>query len=92
MQQSLSEAESAVPQNSDFYYPISPQVAYIICDSHRFAPGKNVINESIASELNIKVASQAMVHIIGNSESAIQPFKKHIWRRNQNSPDGLVIF
>jgi hypothetical protein len=34
-------------------------------------------------ELNSKLASQAMVHIVGNSESAIRPFQSLIGRRAQ---------
>lgn len=36
----ISETEFAAPKHADFYYPISPRVAYIICDSERFMPGK----------------------------------------------------
>ena len=81
----VSETEFTMPQHSDLYYPISPRVAYIICDSQRFEPGKNVVDESIILELNIKMASQATVHIIGNTESAIQPFKKYIGQRKQKA-------
>jgi len=87
----VSEKEFAVPQHSDLLYPISPRIAYIICDSQRFTPGKNGVDESTASELNTKVASQAMVHIIGDTEGAIRPFKKYVGRRNQKAANGLVI-
>lgn len=83
----VSETKFALPEHSDFYYPISPRVAYIICDSQRFTPGKNVVDEITATELNIKVASQAKVHIIGDSESAIRPFQKHIGQRHQKYTD-----
>jgi hypothetical protein len=77
----ISETELNVPEYADFYYPISPRIAYIICDSKRFAPGKNYVDEATTNELNTKVASQAMVHIIGDTESAILSLKKHIGRR-----------
>jgi len=66
------------PEHSDFYYPISPRVAIIICESNRFQKGKNVITESTAQELNTKMAGFAMVNIIGDSEKAIRSLKKFV--------------
>lgn len=77
----ISETEFSAPEHADFYYPISPRIAYIICDSKRFLPGKNQVDEATVTEFNTKVAAQAMVHIIGNTESAILPFQKHIGSR-----------
>ncbi|MFZ3183398.1 MAG: DUF4238 domain-containing protein [Pseudomonas sp.] len=87
----VSETEFAAPTHADFYYPISPRVAYIICDSERFTPGKNEVDEATVAELNTKVAAQAMVHIIGDSENAIRPFQKYIGRRYQKASDGCVM-
>jgi hypothetical protein len=87
----VSETEFAAPEHADFYYPISPRVAYIICDSERFIPGKNEVDETTVVELNSKVAAQAMVHIIGDTENAIRPFKEYIGRRYQKAPDGRVM-
>ncbi|MFZ6727667.1 DUF4238 domain-containing protein, partial [Undibacterium sp. MH2W] len=87
----VSETELAVPKHADLYYPISPRVAYIICDSEQFRSGKNEVDEATVMELNSKVATQAMVHIIGNTMEAISPFKEYIGRRYQKTPDGLSI-
>ncbi|NWD69153.1 DUF4238 domain-containing protein [Pseudomonas gingeri] len=84
----VSETVFAAPKHADFFYPISPRIAYIICDSKRFSPGKNEVDEATVLELNSKVAAQAMVHIIGDTESAIRPFKAHIGRRLQKAPGG----
>lgn len=81
----VSETAFAAPEHADFYYPISPRVAYIICDSTRFAPGRNEVDEATVLELNSKVAAQAMVHIIGDTERAIRPFKTQIGRRYQKN-------
>lgn len=35
----ISETEFSAPEHADFYYPISPRIAYIICDSKRFLSG-----------------------------------------------------
>lgn len=84
----VSETEFGAPLKSDLFYPISPTVAYIICDSARFMPDKNEIDEAIAVEFNTKVAAQAMVHIIGDSKEAIQPFLKFIGRRHKKIKKG----
>lgn len=77
----VSETEFIAPEHADFYYQISPRVAYIICDSERFKSGKIEVDEATVAELNTKLAAQAMVHIIGDSENAIRPFQNHIGRR-----------
>lgn len=77
----VSERELSVPEYADFYYPISPRIAYIICDSERFTSGKHRVDKAIVNELNSKVAAQAMVHLIGNTDSVIRPLKKYIGRR-----------
>ncbi|PIF26087.1 uncharacterized protein DUF4238 [Acidovorax sp. 56] len=87
----VSETVFSVPEHADFYYPISPRVAYIICDSERFISGKNEVDETTVFELNSKVAAQAMVHIIGDTENAIRPFKNYIGRRYRKAPDGRVM-
>lgn len=81
----VSETAFIAPEHADLYYPISPRIAYIICNSERFTPGRNAIEETTVVELNSKLAAQAMVHIIGNSESAIRPFQSLIGRRAQKA-------
>lgn len=83
----VSKTQYVAPEHSDLYYPISPRVAYIICDSERFIPGKNKIDKTTVAELNSKLAAQAMVNIIGNTEDAIRPFKEHIGRSYHRASD-----
>jgi Protein of unknown function (DUF4238) len=87
----VSETEFSLPEHADFYYPISPRIAYIICDSDRFAPGKTQVVESTVVEFNSKLAAQAMRHIIGDTEEAICLFKKYIGRRYQKAARGQVL-
>ncbi|MEJ5903346.1 DUF4238 domain-containing protein [Pseudomonas kermanshahensis] len=82
----VSETKFAAPEHADFYYPISPNVAYIICNSQRFMPGRNDVDEATVLELNTKLAAQSMTHIIGDSENAILPFKQYIGRRYKKIP------
>ncbi len=87
----VSETAFTAPEHADFYYPISPRIAYIICDSERFLQSRNVVDEVTVTELNSKVAAQAMVHIIGDTENAIRPFKKYIGLRYQKAREGHVM-
>jgi hypothetical protein len=87
----VSETEFSPPEHADFYYPISPRIAYIICDSDRFKPGKNQIDETTVVELNSKQAAQAMMHIIGDTEEAVRSFKKYLGRRYQKAPRGQAL-
>lgn len=83
----VSETQFAAPEHADFYYPISPRVAYVICDSERFTHGKSEVDETTALELNTKIAAQAMVHIIGDTETSIRPFQKNIGTRYKRPSD-----
>lgn len=86
----VSETEFIAPKSADIYYPISPRIAYMIGESGRYKPGKNVVVESLASELNTKVAAQAIAHIIGNSEDAVRPFRKYVARRHRKVSPGAM--
>ncbi|WP_050470289.1 DUF4238 domain-containing protein [Herbaspirillum chlorophenolicum] len=77
----VSETEFSPPKYADFYYPISPRVAFVVCDSERFSSGINQVDELTAREFNTKIATQAMVHIVGDTADSIRQFKKYIGRR-----------
>ncbi|MFS2114003.1 DUF4238 domain-containing protein [Herbaspirillum frisingense] len=77
----VSETEFSPPKYSDFYYPISPRVAFVVCDSERFKSGVTHVDELTASEFNTKIAAQAMVHIVGDTADAIRPYRGFIGRR-----------
>jgi hypothetical protein len=65
-------------EQCDFYYPISPQVAYMINKSDRFQRGIVEVSNDIVNELNIKVARKANVSIISNSTDSLKPLLKYI--------------
>jgi len=79
----VKDTNTTAPENADFYYPISPRVAYMVCDSKRFQSGKNDVDSNTVEELNTKIAAQSLVHIIGDSKNAIQPFIKFIGQRHE---------
>lgn len=91
MHSCVSENKAIPPAHADFCYPISPKVAYIICESERFTSGTHAVDELIVAEINTKIASQAMVHIIGNSEDAIRPFQQYVGRRHQRALSWRVL-
>jgi len=62
----------------DFYYPISPKVAYMINRSDRFHRGINNVTIDIVKELNIKVARRANVNIISNCKDTLKYLLKNI--------------
>ncbi|MCU8018619.1 DUF4238 domain-containing protein [Shewanella sp. SM72] len=62
----------------DFYYPISPNVAYMINKSNRFPRGKVQVSFDVVEEMNINIAKRANFHIIGNSEESLKPYKKFV--------------
>lgn len=62
----------------DFYYPISPNVAYMINKSNRFPQGKVSVSVDVVEEMNIKIAKRANFHIIGNSEESLKPYRKYV--------------
>ena len=67
----------------DLYYPISPNIAYMIHTSSFFESGKINISLETAYELNEKMAKNADIHIIGNSEDIIKKYKNLTghWRK-----------
>lgn len=77
----VSETDLIAPEYCDLYYPISPRIAYIICNSKRFAPDINRVDEAVVDELNKKITKQAKVHIIGNIESVLLSYKKYLGQR-----------
>lgn len=75
---SVLETVIQSPEAGDFYYPLSPSIAFIISDSERFENGVVEIDEATVIEFNTKIASQAIMHIFGDSEEALRPYMKFI--------------
>lgn len=74
----VSETELIAPQKADLYFPISPRIAFILCDEPRFASSLQTVDPDLVQNLNYKIARRAMVHIIGNSKESIENFQKNI--------------
>ncbi len=65
----------------DFYYPISPTVAYMINKSNRFPRGIVRVSVGVVDEMNTKLAKRANFHIIGDSAESLKPYKKYVGSR-----------
>lgn len=72
------EIKSLKNNEVDFYYPISPKIAYMINKSNRFPHGTVKVSFDVIEEVNIKIAKQANFHIISNSEESLKPYKKFV--------------
>lgn len=77
---SLDDEEFVPPSDEqcDFYYPISPQVAYMINKSDRFQQGINIVSIDTVNELNLKVARKANINIVSDSEESLKILLKSI--------------
>jgi hypothetical protein len=71
----LREGDIAPPESDicDFYYPISPRVAYMINKSDRLNSGITYIKEDIVHDLNTKIAKSSQTHIIGTDSRTSTP-------------------
>lgn len=67
--------QNTPPKYADFFYPISPTIAYVICNSDTFKSGINYIENSLAKELNEKLAKRANAHIFGTTPKSIDDLR-----------------
>lgn len=70
-----------VPPNDDtcdFFFPLSPNAAYMINKSDRFPRGTNMISEGIAEEMNTKIAKAAQTYIVGVNRDTVALYGKHV--------------
>lgn len=79
----LSGEIDTAPEHEQFdlYYPLSPQVALVICNSGQFKPG--IVNVSIdaVDRLNMMLARHAYEHIFGTEQAAIEPYKRLVGKQ-----------
>lgn len=65
----------------DLYYPLSPQVALVICNSGQFKPGIVNVSIDVVDKLNIMLACRAYKHIFGTEQAAIEPYKRLVGKQ-----------
>ncbi len=78
--QSLQDDIIVPPDDNqcDFYYPISPQVAYMNNKSDHFRRGITNVSTDIVNELNTKLAKKANVYIISNNIESLKSLNKYV--------------
>jgi len=79
-EEKIGQSGSTILFSDDFdlYYPLSPNVAYIISRSHRFPKGKFELSVDDVHELNQKIAKKADTNIMGNTKEIIDKYKKFV--------------
>lgn len=65
----------------DLYYPLSPQVALVICNSEQFKPGIVNVSIDVVDRLNIMLARHAYEHLFGTEQAAIEPYKRLVGKQ-----------
>jgi hypothetical protein len=80
----LKEGEVVPPTDDtcDFFFPLSPNAAYMINKSDMFPQGINLIFEDFAEEMNTKIAKAARTHIVGVDRESIALYGKHVGTRD----------
>jgi hypothetical protein len=76
----LKEGEVAplADDTCDFFFPLSPNAAYMINKSKTFSQGTTFISENVAKEMNEKVAKAAQTYIVGASRETVALYKNHV--------------
>lgn len=76
----LCEEKTTPPADDacDFYYPISPKVAYMVNKSNSFRSGITQISDDTAHDLNTKIAKSAVTHIIGRTRESVAQYSGYI--------------
>ena len=79
----LKHNDLTVPSNneSDFFYAISPKIAYMINTSDRFQNGINYVSIDFVKEINKKLAFYANQYIIGTTETQLKVYKEFVGQR-----------
>lgn len=68
----------------DFYYPISPTIAYMVSNSARFTSSEVHVKLNFVEEMNIKMAKRANIHLFGSTKESLRPFIKYIATHKEN--------
>lgn len=84
-----NEVKPPEDHECDHFFPISPNVAYMINKSDRFPRGTVNVSEDIVDEMNTKIARSALVNIISNSEESLKPYRKYVGTWHQKVKDSL---
>lgn len=68
-------------EEADYFYAISPRLAYMINKSDLYPNGINYVSIDFVKEMNRKLAFYADQYIIGTSETQLKVYKKFVGQR-----------
>ena len=71
----------APPEMSDFYFPISPNFAFMVNDSGRFPNGLSSVAKHFVQRMNEKISRRAEKTIFGLTSEDIEPYRKNVGAR-----------
>jgi len=81
----LEEGEVVPPADDtcDFFFPLSPTAAYMINKSKTFSQGTTLISETVAKQMNEKVAKAARTHIVGADRDTVALYSNIVGTRDK---------
>ncbi|WP_347473808.1 DUF4238 domain-containing protein [Acinetobacter thermotolerans] len=79
----INENDLAVPssEEADYFYPISPRIAYMINKSDLFQNGINHVSIDFVKAMNRKLAFYADQYIIATTENQLKIYKGFVGQR-----------
>lgn len=73
----LKKAVNEVPENSDFYFPLSPGYAYMINHSNTYNFLEENIDEEMVNKLNGYIYEKSYEHVFSCDSKTIEEIKSH---------------
>lgn len=79
----INENDLSVPssEEADYFYPISPRLAYMINKSDLFPNGVNHVSIDFVKDMNTKLAFYADQYIIATTENQLKSYKGCVGQR-----------
>lgn len=79
----INENDLAVPssEEADYFYPISPKIAYMINKSDLFQNGVSYVSIDFVNAMNRKLSFYADQYIIGTTENQLKNYKDFVGQR-----------
>lgn len=72
------------PEVSDFYFPLSPNYAFMANQSDRFSTGLSNVDRPFVQSMNEKISRKAEKTIFGLTSEDIEPYRMNVGVRLGN--------
>lgn len=76
--EALRDDEMKPPEKVDFYYPLSPKIAFMANESERFPCGLSNVDRPFVQSMNEKMSKKAEKMICGLTSEDIEPFRRNV--------------